>query len=171
MILLGVNAALGPADIGAIPESAVDLDAGILDFARPKTGIARRAILWPETIAAIRAWLAVRPEPKHEAATGRLFVTRFGQPWGQNFNSPVTNEFTKLLRRTRLMHVGRNFYSLRHTFRTVADETLDFPACNLTMGHTDNTMGGHYRARIDDSRLARVASHVRTWLFGDVVKG
>jgi hypothetical protein len=34
------------------------------------------------------------------------------------------------------------------------------------MGHTDNTMAGHYRERVDDARLQAVAEHVRSWLFG-----
>jgi hypothetical protein len=28
-------------------------------------------------------------------------------------------------------------------------------------------MGGHYRERIEDSRLRAVAEHVRQWLFGE----
>jgi hypothetical protein len=35
------------------------------------------------------------------------------------------------------------------------------------MGHTDDSMAGIYRERIDDSRLVAVADHVHAWLFGD----
>jgi hypothetical protein len=28
-------------------------------------------------------------------------------------------------------------------------------------------MGGHYRERVEDSRLRAVVDHVRSWLFGD----
>src|SRR5262249_34630232 len=38
MILLGVNCGFGNADCGHLPLSAVDLEAGMLDFPRPKTG-------------------------------------------------------------------------------------------------------------------------------------
>ena len=53
MILLGINGGFGNADCGRLPQSAVDLDAGIIDFPRPKTGIPRRCPLWPETVLAI----------------------------------------------------------------------------------------------------------------------
>jgi integrase len=51
MILLGINCGMGNADCGVLPMSAVDLESGIIDFPRPKTGIPRRCPLWPETIA------------------------------------------------------------------------------------------------------------------------
>src|SRR5262249_44257870 len=37
MILLGVNCGFGNADCGALPQSALDLEAGVIDFPRPKT--------------------------------------------------------------------------------------------------------------------------------------
>lgn len=58
MILLGINAGFGPADCGVLPLSAVDWDKRIVDFPRPKTGIPRRAVLWPETVAALKDSLA-----------------------------------------------------------------------------------------------------------------
>jgi hypothetical protein len=44
-----INAALGNADCGRLVFQALDLDAGWLDYARPKTGVPRRVPLWPET--------------------------------------------------------------------------------------------------------------------------
>ncbi len=61
MILLGVNGGFGNADCGRLPQSAVDLDAAMIDFPRPKTGIPRRCPLWPETVEALRAAMAKRP--------------------------------------------------------------------------------------------------------------
>lgn len=64
---------------------------------------------------------------------------------------------------------------MRHTFRTVADETGDFPAVDVIMGHTPEAAGAgapfsvemasRYR-RISDARLRAVSEHVREWLFG-----
>jgi integrase len=54
MILLGVNAGFGGADCGSLPLSAIDLEGGWVTFPRPKTGIGRRAALWPETVTALR---------------------------------------------------------------------------------------------------------------------
>src|SRR5262249_32579340 len=49
MILLGINCGFGNHDCATLPRSALDLDAGFIDFPRPKTGISRRCPLWPET--------------------------------------------------------------------------------------------------------------------------
>ncbi len=42
MILLGVNCGFGNSDCGNLPQAALDLESGIIDFPRPKTGIPRR---------------------------------------------------------------------------------------------------------------------------------
>src|SRR5262249_49540353 len=42
MILLGINCGFGNADCGTLPQSALDLGRGLIDFPRPKTGIPRR---------------------------------------------------------------------------------------------------------------------------------
>jgi integrase len=169
MILLGINCGFGNADCGKLPLSAVDLDKGIIDFPRPKTGIARRCPLWPETVAAIRAALAIRPRPKTKEVAPLVFVTKYGRSWARTDpNSPMTRIMIELA--TALGITGRKglgFYTLRHTFRTIADESKDQPAVDFIMGHVDASMAGHYRERIDDSRLLAVVEHVRSWLFGD----
>jgi hypothetical protein len=145
----------------------------MIDFPRPKTGIARRCSLWPETVAALRDALTKRPEPKSEGDAGLFFVTKYGLSWYKDTpDSPLSKETAKLL---KVLGVngrrGLGFYTLRHTFRTVADEAKDQPAVDFIMGHVDASMGGHYRERIDDSRLRAVVEHVRTWLFGDEPEG
>lgn len=136
MVLLGVNCGLGNTDVASLGRSNLDLRKGILDFPRPKTGIARRCVLWPETVQAIKAVKPVRPSPKDRAHDGLVFITKYGQPWvrveepgarskGRNkavVKDAVTTEFGKLVRAAGLESGGRGFYALRHTFRTVADE-------------------------------------------------
>jgi integrase len=163
MVLLGVNAGMGNTDCGRLPVAALDLDAGWLDFPRPKTGIARRCPLWPETVAAIREALAKRAEPKDPADAGLVFVTKYGGPWVQ---TAVTHEMTKLLRDLDI-NGHRNFYALRHTFRTIADRAKDQPACDHIMGHARDDMASVYREGIEDERLLAVSEHVRAWLFAD----
>jgi integrase len=74
MILLGVNCGFGNADCGTLPLSAVDLETGWIDYARPKTGIARRCPFWPETVEALKEALAKRPTPKSPEHAGLFFI-------------------------------------------------------------------------------------------------
>jgi integrase len=169
MILLGANAGLGNADCGQLPLDRLDLDKRWLDFPRPKTQIARRAPLWPETVKALREWLALRPTPKDEAHATLVFVTRCGDSWFKReiADNPVSKEFRKLLDTVGIERKGLNFYGLRHTFETIAGETLDQPAIDVIMGHAaaSNDMSAVYRERVDDTRLLRVVNRVRAWLF------
>jgi integrase len=157
MILLGVNCAYGNTDVGALPLAAVDMAGGWATFPRPKNGIDRRAKLWPETVAALALVTAGR-------TAGTIFLTCRGRPFG---GSAVAHEFGRLLRKLGINgRGGLGFYSLRHTFRTIADGAKDVGAIRLTMGHTDGAIDATYTHAIDDSRLEAVAAHVRAWLFG-----
>jgi integrase len=110
-----------------------------------------------------------------------FFLTRCGRGWcrpaaahtkdgGRRehdvVHNPVTKEFRKLMDR---VGIGghRNYYCLRHTFRTIGDEVKDQPAVDFIMGHESGHMSSVYRETISDDRLRAVADHVRTWLFGD----
>jgi integrase len=169
MILLGVNCGFGMADCGRLPLSVLDFDNTIIDFPRPKTGIARRCPLWSETVAALQEWLNIRREPKEDAYKSLVFLTAQGRPWHkENMSGPLPFKFGRLLKSLEINgRKGLGFYTLRHVFRTVADESKDQPAVDFIMGHVDASMAGHYRERIDDRRLRAVADHVRAWLFGD----
>jgi integrase len=163
MILLGVNAGMGNTDCGRLPLTALNLDAGWLDYPRPKTGIARRCPLWPETVAAIRNALAKRPKPKDPADATLVFVTKYRGPWAQ---TAITHEMTKLLSDLDI-NGRRNFYALRHTFRTIADRAKDQPAADFIMGDARDDMASVYREGIEDDRLQAVADYVRAWLLAD----
>jgi integrase len=170
MILLGINAGFGNADCGELPLSAVDLAKAIIDFPRPKTGIPRRCPLWPETITALRDALAKRHEPKSEEDAGLFFITKYRLAWNKDTSTnPVSQEMAKLLRALRINgRKGLGFYTLRHTFRTIADESKDQPAADHIMGHETSHMSSVYRETISDARLRAVVDHVRRWLFPSV---
>jgi len=170
MVLLAANGGFGQSDLSALPVRALKLDTGWLDFARVKTGIRRRVPLWPETVAAIREWLPMRPKSKDPVDSGLLFLTCRGQRWVKTnaTGSPIDalgQEFQKVIRRLGLKRPRIGFYALRHTFETIAGATTDQIAVNAIMGHIDSSMSGLYRERIDDERLRRVTDHVRQWLF------
>jgi len=180
MILLGVNCGFGNSDVANLPMKALDLEREWVTFPRPKTGVERRCPLWPETVAAIRDALAQRPRHKSPDDTGIVFITSQGHRWEKTGisepgpdgkirvtgNVPVTAEFRKLLNRLGVHRPKLGFYTLRHTFRTVADATRDFPAIRSIMGHVDDTMDNVYRETIGDDRLQAVTAHVHRWLFG-----
>ena len=169
MILLGVNCGFGNHDLATLTFSALDLDNGWVDHPRPKTGVERRCPLWPETVQAIREAVAQRREPKDPTYANLVFITREGNPWtrlrGNTWQDAVGVICRELLIELDLKRPGRNFYGLRHTFRTIADEVRDRPAIDLIMGHSDPSMGAIYRERIGDDRLQAVVDHVRSWLF------
>jgi integrase len=168
MILLGINCGLGNADVGRLPLAALDLEQGWLDFPRPKTGMPRRCALWPETVQAVKEAQAKRPEPKDASHTGLVFITKFGAPWflDNTPGTPVTRVFYNLLRELHINgRKGIGFYTLRHVFRTVADESKDQVAVDHIMGHARDDMASVYRETISDDRLRAVVDHVRQWLF------
>jgi integrase len=177
MILLAANCAFGNNDVASLPIKALDLEGGWVSFPRPKTGIERRCKLWPETVDAIREALEKRPKPKDEGNASLVFLTRCGTPWVKVGTEPqadgtlkvrcddaVSKETKKLLKKLGI-EGRRNFYTLRHTFRTIADEAKDQPAVDFIMGHALNDMASIYRERIGEGRLVAVAEFVRHWLF------
>ena len=93
-------------------------------------------------------WVRTRERPKGSA----VFFDAIG--W----------EFRKLLTGLNLKRTD-SFYNLRHTFRTVADESKDQPAIDFLVGHTSESMASHYRERIGDDRLRAVVAVVRAWLW------
>ena len=166
MIYLGVQAGFGPGDIAGLPLSVVDLDRGWIDFPRPKTGIERRVPLWSETVEALKASRAQRPEAKADEARDLFFVAKYGKAWGDGTTRfPVSGEFLKLLRPLGLSRHGRGFYALRHTFRTIAGCARDVEAIRSIMGHANDHVEATYTHSVEDSRLRAVVDHVHAWLF------
>ena len=180
MILLGINAGLGAADLARLRNSHLDLKAGWLDYPRPKTGVDRRVPLWPETIKAIREVIAKRPKPKDKKHAGLVFITKYGFPWVRM--SPLKEDkdgkprggvpldaigaqFSKVLKETDLKRPGLGFYCLRHTLETIGGEVRDQIALDAIMGHIRDDMASVYRERISDERLRAVTDYVRNWLF------
>ena len=185
LILLGINGGMGNTDCARLPMAAVDLEQGVIEFDRPKTGIERVIPLWPETVTALRETLATRPQPNDETAANLLFLTTFGRPWvRENVHRTEDNgiakvvpmdaigeEFDKLLRKLGLKRRGIGFYTLRHTFRTWADEVRDQHAIHRIMGHAIPGMSGIYVERIELDRLWAVVNHVREKLFSNENEG
>lgn len=172
-IFLGINCGYAQIDCASLPADAADRGArlGLLDFERPKTFIERQAVLWPETIEALRACL---PQPP----VGLAFQTRRGNPWVRaKVHRDAAGGIAKVtaidalgMQFNKLCDLAgvprRGFCGLRRSFRTAADETGDFNAVARAMGHLLPGIAGLYIDRISRERLQAIADHVREWLFG-----
>lgn len=187
MVLLAINCGFGQTDLGNLPESAVSLTAGFIDFPRPKTGTPRRCPLWPETVQAMRDALAVRPRPADAADAGLFFLTNRGTKFVREtarmkegviqsvlIVDSIGPIFAKLMGRCGIWKLtakgngesdGRNFYTFRRTHRTWTDECGDEAAADLLMGHTRRGMARVYVQQIQDSRLKALTDHLRSKVF------
>lgn len=166
MIYLGINCGFGNSDCGTLPLSKLDLKNGWHDYWRPKTQNPRRCPLWPETIKAIKAALAVRPNAKAPDCADYVFLTREGNRWSKDDGwNAISTEFRKLLKDNGLYRAGMGFYSLRRTFETVATDAGHQVAVDFIMGHCPaaNDMPAVYRQRISDDALRQVTDYVRKW--------
>ena len=151
----------------ALTVENLDLDGGWLNYPRPKTGVARRCLLWGETVQALRVVIAGRTRE----GEGHVFLNDRGTPMisvsEQNHTDLVSPRFSALLKKLKLARPALGFYGLRHSFRTAADSARDPVAIDIIMGHTDPSMGAVYRERIEDDRLEAVVKVVRDWLWPD----
>lgn len=179
MVLLALNAGFGQSDVAALPRSALDLEGGWINFPRPKTEIARRCPLWPETVAALRQAIEDRPTPKLADDVDLVFITKYGYRWRRVLPSDdekkpgtpidaVAQEYTKLVTRLGLKRAG-SFYGLRSIHRTISEDAADQRASDFLMGHVDESMAERYRdsekGRPSDARLRAVTETIHEWLF------
>jgi integrase len=178
MLFLGINAGYTQKDCADLQRASLAARPGCLEAPRQKSGIARRAPLWPETLAALAEVERVRPAPRDPADAGCVFLTSHGRRWvrhhdqgrddagkerrGLNLDA-VALEFRKLCGKAGVKVRGGPAI-LRHVFRTVADEVKDQPAAMLVMGHADQSISGYYRELVSDERIRAVTDHVRAWL-------
>ena len=91
MVMLAANTGFGNNDVARLPLSALDLEAGWVVFARPKTGIRRRIPLWTETIADP---LGIGGSPSQLASRQRHGIMRKSRS-KKNDSSCTKNENTK----------------------------------------------------------------------------
>ena len=168
MILLGINCGFVNADCGRLTTSVIDFKRGWITYPRPKNGIVRECPLWSETVDALDVAIKVRPTPKPDVNPDLVFVTKRGLSWHKETpDSPIADEFGKLVRGQDLHVRGRGFSHLRHTFLTVGEGSLDIIATHHIMGHSDGKIAERYREGVPADRLLTVTNHVHSWLFGD----
>jgi integrase len=170
-VLLGINAGLGNSDVAGLQFSHLIRGGEWLDYPRVKTGLPRRVPLWSQTVDAISVAISQRGQPKRTVDSECVFINRGGRRMVQmterSHQDYISSQFRSVLRQLQMnQRKGLNFYSLRHTFATVALESGDRDACRALMGHAVHDMLSVYdETGPSDARLRAVVDHVRQWLF------
>jgi len=161
--LMGLNCAYLGSDLSAIPESAIDFDTGVVEFPRPKTNIKRKTVLMPETIHAIRQYIAYRGDRQEGVAN--LFVREDGDPFNvrRETDPAYTQNHGNAIGVYWRQATGLPIKGLRTTFATIADGHADQRAVDLVMGHANQSVRAkHYVKHFEPARLASVVEAV--WL-------
>lgn len=176
-IMLGINGGYTQSELAKLVIPEVDLEDALVDHLRPKTKIVRTVPLLPETVEALREYLAVRTEPRKEYGQ-ILFVTSQGHAVhrskindkGNIYNrDSLLSAFTALKDRAGIKLNRSGFGKLRATFRTVADAAGDANAARRIMGHDlGQGVETSYIREIERKRLDAVVEYVKKWLFETV---
>jgi integrase len=189
IILLMINAGLGPADIGRLKWRNLDVKRGRLVFPRPKTGVERRAYLWKKTrraLLAVQKLKRVAVAIAKDGADAPVFISEKGNLMyreslrtaevevdgvkcrkvvGVKIENAVSITVRRLIKLAELP-AGLKPYSLRHAAKTYAKRSRDPDAVNLLMGHQDRTVPGVYdHERITWRRMKRVALAIKRRLW------
>lgn len=165
-IALGVCAAFTNSDIATVTQDVVELNEGVIDFRRKKTGKVRRVIPLPsEVLAKIKAY--ARPEPSEPSLADRFFLTTGGGSYSTTKkNGPscsVNRLFRKMMESAGVKLVkGRSFTGLRTTFYNLAPKGGEYELeRKIIMGRAQGTVDlDSYLEDIGMDRLRHVVNHV-----------
>ena len=146
LIMLALNCGFGNTDIGTLRLEDVDLDAGTISHPRPKTGVERDFILWPETVQILKEYLNNhRGKPRFKDTDKLLFVSRKGWPlcWKElkedgkvRRSDAIKLRFERLCKRAGVERkYGVGFYIIRHTYATmIGNSSRDFREVQAALG-------------------------------------
>lgn len=152
MVCLGLNAGMYSKDVSDLRRHDLKQEGKVLliESHREKTGVPRRAPLWPETAQAIKNL----PPPcvRHERDADRVFTTAHGHPWNRNGIDSISMMFARRLRELGIKRPGIGFGTLRHTHVSAVGDHPDLVAARLVRAHKITTIEGHY----DTPSLARL---------------
>jgi len=160
IILLGLNCGFQPSDIIELTTDTLhlDVDPPHHSLARIKNGQCRRAVLWPETVAAIRQHYETRIEPASKADGRFVFLSVKGKRHiGQSGAKLLAKYFRKLYQSCSLpWQSGVGIGSLRHTFGTMLDLVPDEQIRSLMMGHVPKSIQQRIYSQFNIGELDRL---------------
>lgn len=84
-----LNLAMYPGEISALRRDEANLETGEVITRRPKTGVVRVGILWPETIAALKA--LPRDREQIFCSRRRSFTAQLVWHWWKPYRDRVTS--------------------------------------------------------------------------------
>lgn len=189
-ILLMLNGGMGSTDLSNLTDADVDWPRRCIRTDRSKTLVPRVVPLWDETLQAMKASRAVRPEPADPDDAGRFFMTQKGKPlvierldesrtknlrtdslrnWFYRlFNAPHRTRWKE--KSIRLHHLKRDRaggYTLRSVFATLSlghggDRNLEA----IILGQQfDRPILEHYVRDEQMNKLRAIVDHVRSQIW------
>lgn len=184
MVWLALNGGMYATDCASLRRGDIKRDGRfkVIDTYRPKTEIRQKFPLWPQTIAALRAWEPLRHEPHDSADEDLVFLTVRGKPWandtlnfdeegraagGGNYDA-IGQEFNKLLALLKIKRVGVGFGAFRHTHISAAARCADTNARKVVRGHKVEGIEEHYDFQ-DLDRLKAVTDVVYATLIKPIL--
>jgi integrase len=171
MFLLSINGGVGNTDLARLTDANVKPDR--IEFERSKTEVPRLIPLWPETVAALKAARAARPEPSDPSLADRVFLTERGHPYVRdnldaagNLTSTTDKIATLFWKQMEALGIDRSFYDGRRTFQTIGDQVGPPHVVRAIMGHAarGEDMSARYRQEIPLAQMVAVVNHVRRQL-------
>jgi integrase len=157
---LGLCAGFINTDIAHLPRACVDLNAGLIDFRRRKTGKIRRVCPLPVAVVAdLKAYR--RPDAASPEYADRFFLTERGKPYDA-CPSTITRLFTRLCEDAGVsVGAGRNFTGLRTTFYNFVPPNEFEIERKIIMGRARGTIDlDHYLEDVGLERLHKLVDSV-----------
>ncbi len=154
VLLLSLNACLYAAEVAAVRNDEVDLEKGTFVSSRRKTRVARVAVLWPRTAAAIERYRRANPHLSES-----LFVSQNGMAYSANH---IRRNFA---RRRRAAGIEVEFNQLRDgAYTNAVASGVDVMQAQILAGHAAGVKD-HYVRR--NPRMVEAACRaVEEYYFG-----
>jgi len=142
MLLLSLNCAMYPIDISSVNIDDIDLGNGTLIMQRQKTGVLRVAVLWDETVEALRTYLNKRNDNSPS-----LFISQIGKAYKPLRLSKLFRQWTKKLGLSDTLC----WEHIRDGAQTVgARAGIPLDTIRYLMGHKVSGITDHYLMRSPD---------------------